>query len=261
MCLHFLSALLLFVMLCCGASGGATLRVCADPDNLPFSNAKQQGFENRLAELLARDLHQKLEYSWQPQHKNFLRNGLNAGQCDVVPGVPSGADSVWTTAPYYRSSYVFVYRKDRKLRIRSLDDAVLRKLRIGVNVVGDDYVPPAMALARRGIRDKLRGYSLVAGAEDGQARLVRAVEKGEVDVGIAWGPAAGYYARLDGTRLAIVPVSPEREGGVPFAFSIAMGVRKGDTGRKAALESVLHREHARIEKILASYGIPLQGGE
>src|SRR4051812_31401093 len=154
------------------------LRVCADPNNLPFSNRAGEGFENHLASLVGKELHQRVEYTWWAQRRGFFRNTLNAGICDVVLGVPASIDMVRRTRPYYRSGYVFVTRRDRGLRIRSLDDSTLRRLRIGVPMVGDDYAttPPAEALIRRGLAKNLVSYSVFGEYEkpNPPARLIDA---------------------------------------------------------------------------------------
>ena len=138
------------------------LRVCADPNNLPFSNQRGEGFENRLASLIARDLHARVEYTWWAQRRGFVRNTLKTGSCDVIMGVPATMDMVLHTAPYYRSTYVFVTRRTRGIVVRSLDDPVLRRVRVGVQLIGDDgaNTPPAHALARRGIVQNVRGYTV-----------------------------------------------------------------------------------------------------
>lgn len=138
------------------------LRVCADPNNLPFSNRAGQGFENRIAELLADELGRELRYTWWPQRRGFIRKTLRAGDCDLVIGVPAQFELVDTTGAYYRSSYVFVTRSDAEDRPTSLDDESLRSMRIGVHAIGDDYanIPPVEALAQRGVRDQIRGYSI-----------------------------------------------------------------------------------------------------
>src|SRR6476646_832295 len=149
---RFLS-LLAVAAIACGPARAATtmreLRVCSDPNNLPFSNHERQGFENRIAELVARDLNAKLTYVWYAQRRGFTRNTLGADKCDVFIGVPSSLDRVSTTIPYYRSTYVFATRRDRNIHVASFDDAALRKLRIGVQMIGDDFMntPPAHALA------------------------------------------------------------------------------------------------------------------
>src|SRR6266403_2515188 len=130
---------LLLTAAACMAADQRVLRVCADPNNLPFSNSRGEGFENRMAELIARDLGAKLEYVWLVDRKSFVRNTLDEGLCEMLLGVPSSLDSVTTTKPYYRSTYAFVSRQDRKLDIASLDDPRLDHLRIGVHVVGDDF--------------------------------------------------------------------------------------------------------------------------
>jgi mxaJ protein len=243
------------------ATSGLTLRVCADPNNLPFSNEKQEGFENRIAELLARDLGAKLEYTWWAQHRGYIRNTLGARQCDLLVGVPTTLDRVLATRPYYRSGYVFVYRKNAGYRIDSLDSPLLRKLTVGVQIIGDDYAntPPAHALARRGIVQNIRGYSVIGdySQPNPPARIIDAVANGEVDVAIAWGPLAGYFAKHQKVPLAVVPVSPQRDSpALPFVFDISMGVRKGEEGFRNEIEQAITRNHAAIDLILEEYGMP-----
>jgi quinoprotein dehydrogenase-associated probable ABC transporter substrate-binding protein len=240
------------------------LRVCADPNNLPFSNDRGEGFENQIAELAARDLGRPLTYTWWPQRRGFARHTLGAGLCDVIVGLPSAYDMAWTTRPYYRSTYVFVSRHDRHLAIRSFDDPRLRRLTIGLHVVGDDYsnVPPAQALANRSIVGNVRGYSLYAdySKPNPPAELMTAVERGDVDVAIAWGPLAGYFARRAATALDIAPVSPESEAPMlTFVFDIAMGVRRGDTALHDRLNDLIARRGAAIQTILDRFGIPTVG--
>jgi mxaJ protein len=237
------------------------LRVCADPNNLPFSNRRGEGLENRIAELLARDLRAQVRYVWMPQLRGFVRKTLKTGACDVIMGVPEGYDPVLTTRPYYRSTYVFVYRADRGPRVTSLDDPVLRRTRIGIHVVGDDYTnpPPAQALAARGIIDNVIGYPIVGdyAKPNPPARLIDAVASGEVDIAIVWGPLAGYFAKRSPVRLGIVPVLPSQDvSGQPFAFAIALGVRRGDTALAARLDSLLVRERPAVDRILDRYGVP-----
>lgn len=238
-----------------------TLRVCADPNNLPFSNDRGEGFENQIASLIARDLGLDVEYTWWAQRRGFVRNTLNERRCDVVMGVPAHLDMLLTTRPYYRSAYVFVTRRDRQLSIRSFDDARLRTLRIGVPVVGDDYAgtPPMHALARRGLLGQLVGYSVYGdyGTPNPPMRLVQAVADGAVDVAVAWGPLAGFVARRSTVPLVITPAVPPADlRTVPFAYDIAMGVRRGDRGLRARLDSVIVRRQPAIDSILAAYGVP-----
>jgi quinoprotein dehydrogenase-associated probable ABC transporter substrate-binding protein len=237
-------------------------RVCADPNNLPFSNQKLEGFENRIAELLARDLGSQVAYTWWPQRRGFIRNTLRAGTCDVVIGVPAGYDPVLTTRPYYRSTYVFVYPKKAGYQITSLDDSILHQLRIGVHLIGDDYVnsPPAHALSAKGIVDKVVGYSVFGDyAEDSPpGKIIAAVAAGEVDMAIVWGPIAGYFAQKQDTPLELVPVPPSTDlSFLPFAYNISLGVRRGDEDLRAKLDKILERKAPEMQKILKEYGVPL----
>ncbi len=241
------------------------LRVCADPNNLPYSNRQLEGYENRLAKMVARDLHATVRYTWWPQHRGFLRNTLKAGTCDVVMGLPSSVELALTTRPYYRSTYVFVYRKDRGIAVRSFDDPVLRKLKIGVQMVGDDGAnsPPAHALANRGIIDNIAGYSVYGdySQPNPPARIVEAVAKGDVDLAVVWGPLAGYFAPRQQAPLELVPVSPQIDRPfLPFVFDMSMGVRRGDAKLHAELESFIERRQPEIDALLARYGIPRVGG-
>ena len=237
------------------------LRVCADPNNLPFSNERGEGFENELAWLLARELGARVEYTWWAQRRGFVRNTLRAGSCDVLMGIPTSFELALPTRPYYRSTYAFVYRRGAGIRIDSFDDPDLRRLRVGVQMIGDDYAnsPPAHALSNRGIVDNVRGY-LVYGdyrQPNPPARIVEAVATGEVDVAIAWGPLAGYFARRQRVPLEVVPVSPQIDlPFTPFVFDISMGVRREDTGLRDELDGIIRRRRAGIDSLLARYGVP-----
>ncbi len=246
-------------MLPCMAANQRVLRVCADPNNLPFSNQQGQGFENKIAELISSTLNEKLEYTWWSERKSFIKNSLDEGRCDAVLGIPTTLDSVAATQPYYRSTYVFVSRQDRNLYISSLSDPELARLRIGIHVVGEDYAPPAMALARRGITQNITGFSLFGsyGEANPPRKLIDAVDQGAIDVAIAWGPFAGYFAKSEKAPLNITPVSPAMYLGIPFTYSISAGVRKGDDALKAELDETLARESAAIQQILTHFGVPL----
>jgi quinoprotein dehydrogenase-associated probable ABC transporter substrate-binding protein len=241
------------------ASPHRVLRVCADPNNLPFSSRTTPGFENEIADVVARALGASVEYTWWAQRRGFFRNTLKAQLCDVVIGVPVGIGLARTTAPYYRSSYVFVTRADKKLDIHSLDDERLRALTIGVQLVGDDgaSAPPVAALAARGIVDNVRGFSVYGDyAKDSPPLdVVRAVEDGTVDVAIAWGPLAGGAASRSRVKLTITPIEQPAES-VPLQFSIALGVRHGDTELAAELEQALVARRAEIRRILTRWRVP-----
>jgi mxaJ protein len=241
------------------------LRVCADPNNLPFSDSAGRGFENRLAELIAADLGTELRYTWWAQRRGFVRNTLRAGACDLIPGVPAGFDPVATTAPYYRSTYVFVTRPDLSPAIETFDDPRLRRLKVGVHLIGDDYAnpPPVSALARRGIVRNVAGYSIYGDYREPSppARLVEAVARGDVDVAVVWGPLGGYFAGRSGTPLRVTPVgSPDDGPGVPFVFAIAMGARPEDSTLVRAVDDVLARHREEVRRILERYGVPLLAG-
>jgi mxaJ protein len=238
------------------------LRVCADPNNLPFSDSTGAGFENRLATLVAGEMRATVAYTWWAQRRGFVRNTLNAHECDVVMGVPTNFELTAVTRPYYRSSYVFVSRRDRRLGIRSLDDPALKHLTVGVQLVGDDYAntPPAHALARRGIVQNVRGYQVQGDYRlpSPPARIVDAVANGDVDIAVAWGPLAGYFASRERVPLDIVPVSPEMDPpALPFVFDISMGVRRADRPLRDTLNAILVRRRASIDSLLRAYGVPL----
>jgi mxaJ protein len=241
-----------------------TLRVCADPNNLPFSNERREGFENRLADLVAEELGARVEYTWWAQRRGFIRNTLGADLCDVVMGVPGSFELALVTRPYYRSTYVFVTRRDAALAIRSFDDSVLRRLRIGVQMIGDDYTntPPAHALANRGIVDNVRGYMVYGDYREDSppARIIEAVAAGDIDVAVAWGPLAGYFASRQSVPLAITPVSPQIDlPFLPFVYDIALGVKRGNDPLRAELDSVLLRRREDISRLLDGYGVPRVG--
>jgi mxaJ protein len=174
--------------------------------------------------------------------------------------VPAGYEPTLTTRPYYRSSYVALTRPDRGLHVTSLDDPMLRELRIGVQMIGDDFAntPPAHALSWRGIVDNVRGYLVYGnyGEANPSARIVRAVASGEIDLALVWGPLAGYFAALEDPPLVVTPLAASAEGGLPFAFDIAMGVRKQDRPLRDLLDEALARRKGDIDRILAEYHVP-----
>jgi mxaJ protein len=259
-CLRLTTPLVLALLLAAAPAAARELRVCADPNNLPFSNRRGEGFENRIAERIARALGAELDYTWWPQRRGFLRQTLLAGRCDLVIGVPTSLELVLATRPYYRSSYVFLAAPGVPL-VRSLDDPRLRTLRIGVHLIGDDYAnpPPVHALGRRGIVTNVTGYTIYGdySEPDPPARLIEALGRGELDVAIVWGPLAGYFRRRVDPPLAMAPVTPQVDlPFLPMVFDIAMGVRRGEEAFRDELDEVLVRERGEIAEILASYGVP-----
>jgi mxaJ protein len=259
-----LALLVVVGVVCPGRASGQTFRVCADPENMPFSNAKGEGFENKIAALIAKDFGATPSYIFWGQRQGFIRNTMNAtlkeGRCDFVMGVPDKYDLVSTTTPYYRSTYVFVYPKSKGLSVRSLDDQVLRKVKIGVHLLGDDYTnpPPVHELGKRHIVDNVVGFSTFYSAQNPPSAIIDALVTGAIDVAIVWGPIAGYFAKRHAMPLELVPI-PSRPGDLPFAFDIAMGVKRGNDAAKVRLEQILVTRRAEIGKILAEYGVPLAG--
>jgi mxaJ protein len=251
--------------LCCMvmplAAHASALRVCADPNNLPFSNRAGQGFEDKIANLMARDLHKrKVIHAYALQNERFLKHTLNAHKCDVVMGVSAGADELETTRPYYTSTYVFVSRGGDRLKLSSLTDPRLRKLKIGVHLIGDESTPPMLALGEEGIVDNVRGYMIQSDFDkpNPPARLIEAVEKREVDVAAVWGPLGGYFAKTSPVALSVTPISEtERFAPLRFRFPIAMGVRKDDRALRDALDAAIVRNASVIRDILTAYGVPL----
>lgn len=243
------------------AEADNTFRVCADPNNLPFSNEAGEGFENKLADLIAGALHEKVAYVWHAQRRGFIRETLKAKHCDVIMGMPTQIDMLATTSPYYRSTYVFVSRADRHLDISSIKDPRLKTLKIGVQVIGDDgaNTPPSHAFAQQGLVDNLVGFTVYGDyrTPNPPARIVKAVEDGSVDIAAVWGPLAGYFAKHSPVPLKVTPITDtEQFKPLIFRYDIALGVRKGDHALKAKLEDVLAQKRADIGALLRSYGFP-----
>jgi mxaJ protein len=236
------------------------LRVCADPDNMPLSNQKGEGFEQKIAELIAQEWQAKIEYAWWPVRRGFFSRALNGRYCDVAIEAPAGLDMAGVTEPYFRSGYVFITRKDSGLDITSLADPRLKKLKIGVNLLHSDAenTPPAMALSRYGVVGNLTGYSTFYTDNDRPEDIVNAVASKAVDIAIVWGPLAGYFAPKAKVPLAVVPL-PERDSlsDFPFRFNIAMGVRRRDKALRDSLNAVIERKKPEIMGILKNYGVPL----
>ncbi len=237
----------------------SALRVCADPNNLPFSNRQEQGFENKIASLLAKDMNRVLDYDWHPQRRGYLRNTILAGRCDLIIGIATGVEMVETTQPYYRSTYVFVTRAASNFHLDSFDAPQLRKLRIGVQIIGDDYAntPPVHALARRGIV-AIQGYRVLGDYQRSNppASIIQAVSSGEIDVAIAWGPMAGYFAAIAPVELQIQPLRSTHDAALPLTFDISLGLRRGNFWLKQKVEAALKRNRQAILEILNSYHVP-----
>jgi mxaJ protein len=244
----------------CARDAPRELRVCADPNNLPFSNRAGEGLENKLVDLVARDLGARVRYTWWAQRRGNIRETLNEGLCDVIPGVASDLEMLAATRPYYRSSYVAVTRADRQLDIRSFDDPRLHNLRIGVQMIGDDFsnTPPAHALARRGIVRNVRGFMIYGdySRPNPQAAIISAVAAGDVDVAFAWGPVASYFSRSQPVALRVSPLTASSVDPMQMSFAISMGVRRRDRELRDELNGILSQRAGDIGAMLEEYGIP-----
>jgi len=243
----------------CAASAAPAreLRVCADPDNLPFSNRDEAGFENRVAQVVADEMGAVLRYEWLPLRRGFVRKTMDSGSCDVFIGVPKDFERVLTTRPYYRSSYVFVDGRAAH-GVDRFDDERLRRLRIGVQLVGNDLAatPAGHALAMSGCVDNVRGYTIYGDGPASQ-RMIAAVADGAIDVAVLWGPQAGYFVARSVSPLELRTARPlPAMKGVPFEFDISMGVRRGDVALHDELDAILERRRADIDAILAQYAVP-----
>jgi mxaJ protein len=242
-----------------------TLTACADPNNLPFSNKAREGFENKLAEMIASDLHAKLDYVWWAQRRGYVRNTLNERKCDFWPGVGSNVEMVATTRPYYRSTYVFVSRESANLKGLTLDDSRLKKLKIGVQMVGNDATntPPAHALSARGIISNVHGYMLYGDYSKANppAEIINAVERGDVDVALVWGPLAGYFAARSPVPLRLEPVTPwMADMQWPMQFDISVGVQKDNQKLLKRIDRLLTKRSRDIHELLAAYHVPTING-
>ncbi|MEP6572078.1 MAG: quinoprotein dehydrogenase-associated putative ABC transporter substrate-binding protein [Gemmatimonadota bacterium] len=235
------------------------VRVCADPDNMPFSNQAGEGFENKLAELVAREWHAKLEYAWWPVRRGFFNRGLRGRYCDMAMTAPSKLDMVAATTPFFRSAYVIVYRKDSGLNITSLNDSSLKHLRIGVNLLNADAenTPPAMALSAHGVVGTLVGFGTFYSDSVRPNDIIDAVVDKTIDLAIVWGPLAGYFAKHSKTPLVLTPIEFDTLTNTPFAFDISMGVRKSDVALRDSLQKLLDSHFDEVQGILTEFGVPL----
>lgn len=238
------------------------LLVCADPNNLPFSNRARQGFENKIIELVASNLGEKVEYVWWAQRRGYARNTLNDSKCDVWPGMATGVEKAATSHPYYRSSYVFVTRAGEPLDHLTLDDPRLKDVRIGVQMIGNDSTntPPAHALADRGIIENIRGFMVYGDYRqpDPQSPIMAAVENRQIDVAAVWGPVAGYFAHRSPRALRLQAMTPATDPRWPMCFDISMGVRRDDRELLESINQALDRLRPAIAAILARYHVPLE---
>jgi mxaJ protein len=237
------------------------LRVCADPDNLPFSNRAGEGFEDQIAALVARELGVPLEHDWLPQRMGFFRTAFKTFDSNLVMAAPAGFDKALVTRPYYRSTFVFVQRRGAAAPIRSLDDAALRTVKVGVPLTGGANTPPTLALAHRKIIDNVTGYTAFdeTAGRPGE-RIVSAVANGEIDVAIAWGPQAAYFAKRQSVPLEVTAVSPAvdqiGDAAITYTFAICMALRRPDKALRAQINEVIAKRRTEIEAILDEFSVP-----
>ncbi|HTS88563.1 MAG TPA: quinoprotein dehydrogenase-associated putative ABC transporter substrate-binding protein [Gemmatimonadales bacterium] len=235
------------------------LRVCADPDNLPGSNTAGEGYENKLAELLAQTWNSKLEYIWWAAPRGEIRM-LNGMYCDVMLEAPAGYDLAGVTRPYFRTGYVVVQRADASHKVTSLDDPALKKMRIGVHLYAADNEnsPPAMALSAHGVVGNLVGFSTVyTDVRNHPDDIIKAVISDSVDLAIVWGPVAGYYVKQLGANLTLTPLPDDTLTGIPFVYSMGFATRRREHEFRDSLQKFLDTKAPEIHALLERYGIPL----
>jgi quinoprotein dehydrogenase-associated probable ABC transporter substrate-binding protein len=254
---------LLGLLLCCAGPAVAqtgelvdrgVLKVCADPNNLPFSNERNEGFENRIAELIGAELDRKVDYTWFPQVIGFVRNTLRAHLCDLVMGTVAGDEIMQTTNPYYFTTYVILSRSDKGLAFEDLGDPNLKTLRFGT-VAG---TPPADLLARHDLMSHTKPYALTVDTrfQSPTREMVQDIVDGTIDAGLLWGPIAGYYRKHDALPLTLVPLKSE-PGAARMAYHIAMGVRANEPEWRREINAVILKRQMEITAILRDYGVPL----
>ncbi len=231
-----------------------TLRICADPDNLPYSSRALSGFDNKIGASLAHDMGRRPVFVWARARRGFLREEFDKGVCDVLLGVPAGMKGVLTTAPYYRSTYVFVTRRRDHLEIASWADPQLNNKRIGLQIMEEDLSPPSLPLVRYGHATQLVGYESFGNSA---GDIMRATADHRIGLAVVWGPLAGFYARNAYAGLQLTPVHPAMDAGVPFVFSMTCAVHKRDAALRDQLNAAIARETATTQRLLRSYGVPL----
>ena len=229
-------------------------KVCADPDNMPYSTQKGEGFENKIAEVLAKDLGKTLTYEFWLDRQGYLRNTINAQRCDVIIGMGSDVDNLRTSKPYYRSGYVFVYRKSSNYNIKDWDSEDLKKVIIGI--VGQS--PPTIPLNDHNLMANARPYRLQRDLNLPPSFIVDDLIAGKIDIAIVWGPIGGYFAKQSKEPLVVVPVPEYKSVNVKGKeeWNISVAVRKKDKERMEMIQGALDRNQAKIMKILDDYGIP-----
>lgn len=230
-------------------------RACGDPRNMPFSDDKGEGFENKLAELFATKLGKKLSYTYFPQATGFVRMTLGSFRCDVIIGFPQGDDQAQVTIPYYRTTYALIFKPGTGLDgVTTIGDPKLKDKRIGVVA----KTPPSTIMAMDGLLAHVKSYPLFIDtrADSSAQAMIDDLKKGDIDVGVLWGPMAGYYAKHSDPQLTVVPLLKETLG-TPLMFRIGMAVRPSDQDWKRTLNRLIMENQPEINKLLISYNIPI----
>jgi mxaJ protein len=237
----------------------ATLRVCADPDYLPYSNRAGEGFENKIAEAVAKALGEPLEYTWENTRAKggfpeFLARTLDANKCDVVMNIPYGSREALTTQPYYVSSYVFIFKKSKNYDIRSMDSAILKRIKIGF----ESDTPAEGGLKMRGLLPAAAAFNVGSDSTESPVTMLNALDSGRIDVLITWQPAIGAFLQRH-PDLEVLPVPNARTLGAPeqYSFPMSMGVRQGDESLKQRLDNVIARRQQELTSILTQHGVKL----
>jgi quinoprotein dehydrogenase-associated probable ABC transporter substrate-binding protein len=232
------------------------LRVCSTPENLPYSNEKGEGFENKIAEVIADELKVRIEYTWFPQGIGFIRKTLAAKVCDLVIGTAQADEFTLNTNPYYRTTYALVFKQNSGLDgVKSIMDPHLKGKRVGIQA----GTPPADQVALAGLMEKAKPYRLMVDTrfDNPMQEMVNDIRSGEIDLGVLWGPYAGYYASRGGEKLTVVPLLEEVPGTTKLEYRITMGVRMGETGWKRRINEIIAKRQGDIDAILLDYGVPL----
>ena len=229
-------------------------KVCADPDNLPYSNTKLEGFEDKIAQVLADDLGKKLSFAYAYNRQGFYRNTINAMRCDVIISTTSDNDALRTSKPYYRAGHVFVWRKDSNYNITDWDSPDLKKGYIGIV----DHSPATIPMNDKGLIGNARPYRIQRDLNLPPSHMIDDLVKGDIDIAVMWGPIGGYYAKQAKIPLVVMPI-PEYDNenvkGNEY-WNISVGVRKKDKERIQVINAALERNKDKINKILDDYGIP-----
>lgn len=232
------------------------LRVCATPGNLPYSNEKGEGFENKIAEVFAAELGRPVEYTWYPQGLGLIRMTLAARRCDVVMGTVQADEYTLNTNHYYRTTYALITKKGSGIDdVSSIYDPKLKGKKIGVQA----GAPAADHVARAGLMTTARPYRFMVDTrhESPPREMIADIEKGEIDVGVLWGPFAGHYAK-EFDDLVVTPiVEPRRPGTERLDYRITLGVRAGEVEWKHELNDVITKRQGDIDRILLDYGVPI----